>query len=114
MRDPPAFFRIKTLTLLEYLPTINRWELKEDGWVNVRFPLNKASARDIPKDAELHASLIWRLQNDDSYNPKNNHGDDLPPCLKVDGKPANVQKIDMTEGEPDPDHQTYTLVAQSK
>lgn len=102
------------LSRTEYLPFITRWELKENGWVNVRFPLNKGSARDIPTDAELHESLIWRLRNDNSYNPNNNHGDDLPPCLKCKGKVADIEKIAVTDGEPDPDHQTYRLVVQSK
>lgn len=50
--------------------------------MNVRFPLNKGAARDIPPDAVLHSSLIWRLHNDPTYHPKNNHGGRLPPCLK--------------------------------
>lgn len=72
---------------IEFLPFITRWELdgvdpNDQGWKNIRFPLNKAAARDIPRKAVLHASLIDRLK-DYSYRPTNNHGGSLPPCLKV-------------------------------
>ena len=95
------------LTETEWLPTITRWELEGDGWRNVRFPLNKGSTRDIPPDAVLHASLLWRLQNDPSYHPKNNHGGKSAPCLKHEGRIPDVKPaVDGVE-ESDQDHQTY-------
>lgn len=84
--------RFEILIRLEWLPFITRWELDgfnpdDKGWKNIRFPLNKAAARDIPRKAVLHVSLIERLK-DNSYFPTNNHGGNLPPCLKVrDGNP---------------------------
>lgn len=75
----------------------------------MRFPLNKGAARDIPPDAVLHESLIWRLRNNASYHPPNNHGGFLPPCLKIHGNAADVDPIIETEQQADPDHQTYTL-----
>lgn len=67
---------------IEWLPIITRWELEGADWKNVRFPLNKGASRDIPKDAVLHESVLWRLKNDPTYCPGNNHGGRLPPCLK--------------------------------
>ena len=69
----------------ELFPLITRWELINNKWKNVRFPLNKGSYRDIPADAVLHESLIYRLKNIPSYEPGNNHGGSLPPCLKNKG-----------------------------
>lgn len=93
----------------EYLPTVTRWELEENKWRNVRFPLNKGNARDIPPDAVLHHSVVWRLNNDPNYHPRNNHGGRLPPCLK-DGKwiaqfePLAEMKVTVEE-----DHQLFTF-----
>lgn len=70
---------------IETLPTITRWELIGEEWTKVRFPLNKGSYRDIPRDAVLHASLIDRLRSVPSYRPCNNHGGALEPCLKHEG-----------------------------
>jgi len=44
------------------------------------------SARDMPGSVLLHASLIWRLRNIDTYRPKNNNGDGTKPCLEPDFK----------------------------
>lgn len=47
------------------------------------WPPNMASARDIPKSALLHASLLLRLQNKPNvYKPRNNHGHSRDACLK--------------------------------
>ncbi|KAI1632301.1 hypothetical protein F4809DRAFT_628318 [Biscogniauxia mediterranea] len=93
--------------LLEWIPIITRWELhhKRDEWENVRFPLNRGSTRDIPKDAALHESLLWRLKNDTSYRPQNNHGDQLPPCLKHQDCVADMKLVNDEEAlDPDFDH----------
>ncbi|RFU32258.1 hypothetical protein B7463_g4076, partial [Scytalidium lignicola] len=108
-----GFFTVLLWKFMEYLPLITRWELTQNGsiWVNVRFPLNKGAPRDIPRDAVLHESLIWRLSNDPSYCPKNNHGDDLPPCLKSQrGQIGGFKKLIESQGTSDPDHQTYEFV----
>jgi hypothetical protein len=66
----------------ERFPFLKRWELGETGWKLIGRPLNKGAARDIPSDATLHESLIWRLQNVDEYSPSNNHGGkSSTPCL---------------------------------
>ncbi|KAI1152611.1 hypothetical protein F4825DRAFT_305184 [Nemania diffusa] len=114
-----SFFRVLLWKFMEVLPTITRWELEKNIWVHTRFPLNNGSARDIPHDAVLHESLIWRLRNDINYCPTNNHGGRLPPCLKHKGTVAAVKEIDETISQaafgitsqvpPDPDHQTYVF-----
>ncbi|KAK7422649.1 hypothetical protein QQX98_001437 [Neonectria punicea] len=104
-----SFFKVLLWKFMERLPFITRWELIKNEWVNVRFPLNGGAARDIPPDAVLHESLCWRLRNDPSYHPRNNHGESLPPCLKHEGQVAPVEPISVHPEEPDPDHQTYML-----
>jgi len=91
----------------EWFPFITRWELDGNEWVNVRFPLNKGATRDIPPDAVLHESLVWRLKNDVTYHPKNNHGGRSTPCLKQDNVVADI--FALQETNPDPDHQVYTF-----
>lgn len=102
----------------EILPTITRWEMEKNVWVNVRFPLNNGAPRDIPPDAILHESLIWRLKNDPTYSPKNNNGGHSPSCLKHKGNVAPFDTLDepgtgafgiTSQVTPDPDHQTYTF-----
>ncbi|KAI1377391.1 hypothetical protein F4677DRAFT_56044 [Hypoxylon crocopeplum] len=104
-----GFFTVLLWKFMEWLPIITRWELEHarNEWVNVRFPLNAGSFRDIPEDAVLHESLVWRLQNDATYHPKNNHGGYLPPCLKHDGCIADVEPVLEIQEASDPDHQTY-------
>ncbi|KAI8959977.1 hypothetical protein F5Y11DRAFT_285338 [Daldinia sp. FL1419] len=94
---------------MEWLPLITRWELfhRHNEWRNIRFPLNAGSTRDIPADAVLHESLIWRLQNDVSYKPLNNHGDRLPPCLKHKGCVADFDEIE--EDKPSDGHRIYRI-----
>lgn len=104
-----GFFTVLLWKFMEWLPLITRWELENDEWVNIRFPLNKGATRDIPPDAVLHESLIWRLRNNSSYHPPNNHGGWLDPCLKLHGQAADVEPIVEVQGQSDPDHQTYTL-----
>ncbi|KAI1449741.1 hypothetical protein F5Y02DRAFT_427729 [Annulohypoxylon stygium] len=88
-----GFVGVLLWKLMEWIPLITRWELdhERNEWLNVRFPLNKGSTRDIPHDVVLHESLLWRLKNDPTYRPKNNHGGSLPPCLKHD---IQVELID--------------------
>ncbi|POR35033.1 Uncharacterized protein TPAR_04774 [Tolypocladium paradoxum] len=93
----------------EWFPLITRWELVGNVWVNVRFPLNKGDTRDVPTDAVLHESLLWRLHNDSSYQPSNNHGGVLPPCLKHKDRVAQVDPVIEAQGQSDPDHQTYVF-----
>ncbi|OTB05820.1 hypothetical protein M426DRAFT_72663 [Hypoxylon sp. CI-4A] len=80
-----GFFTVLLWKFMEWLPIITRWELDiTQQWKNVRFPLNAGSTRDIPKDAELHESLLWRLNNpSSSYRPKNNHGGLLLPDCRL-------------------------------
>lgn len=61
----------------------------------------------------LHESLLWRLKNDESYSPPNNHGGWLPPCLKHKGKIVDVVPVKEDEDEYDADHQTYTIAKTS-
>jgi hypothetical protein len=92
---------------LEWLPLIKRWEYIDNDWQFIRFPLNMGNTRDIPRGAELHSSLIYRLKNETlNYFPKNNHGEDrskaAAPCLKHEGKVPDLQPkrpIDSTSRE---------------
>ncbi|OTA61113.1 hypothetical protein K449DRAFT_423100 [Hypoxylon sp. EC38] len=89
-----GFFTVLLWKFMEWLPLITRWELDHlrNEWSNIRFPLNAGNTRDIPPDAVLHESLLWRLRNDPSYLPRNNHGGSLPPCLKPDIKVELVEE----------------------
>ncbi|KAI0397217.1 hypothetical protein F5Y17DRAFT_455371 [Xylariaceae sp. FL0594] len=92
-----GFSSVLMWKFMEWLPFITRWELTDKGkWVKVRFPLNGGAPRDIPRDAKLHTSLLWRLQNDPSYHPANNHGGSGHPCLKHRGVVASLRKAQET------------------
>lgn len=98
----------------EYSPFITRWELDQNKWVSIRFPLNKGAARDIPVDAELHESLKLRIEQDKTYWPTNNHGGRLPPCLKNGDWTAQLEAVPLVKGEiEDPDHQIWTFASTS-
>ncbi|RCI08985.1 hypothetical protein L249_5017 [Ophiocordyceps polyrhachis-furcata BCC 54312] len=98
-----GFFRVLLWRFLEWLPFVSRRELVNNKWVDKRFPPNFGSTRDIPRDAVLHESLVHRLKTNRSYKPPNNHGDDLQPCLKVDGKAVEFELV----GNCHPEHPTY-------
>ncbi|KAM7186234.1 Uncharacterized alpha/beta hydrolase domain (DUF2235) domain containing protein [Rhypophila sp. PSN 637] len=103
-----GFFKVLFWKFLEYLPIITRLEFEKDEWVNVRFPLNKASTRDIPKEAVFHESLLYRLANDPDYVPRNNHGGDTGPCLRhTKGPDGKYILPKMTLLEDVEDHKTY-------
>ncbi|KND86693.1 Uncharacterized protein TOPH_08667 [Tolypocladium ophioglossoides CBS 100239] len=104
-----GFFTVLLWKLLEWIPFGNRWELEGTRWVSVSFPPNMGDTRNIPSDAVLHESLVWRLRNDSSYRPSNNHGEWSPPCLKHKDRVADVDLVPESEGQPDPDHQTYVF-----
>ncbi|KAK4132638.1 hypothetical protein BT67DRAFT_435371 [Trichocladium antarcticum] len=105
-----GFFKVLLWKFMEpeFLPAITRWELEGDVWKNVRFPLNGGNTRDIPADAVLHESLLWRLRNDPTYCPPNNHGGRSAPCLKHEGRIPDVEFYNQHE-ENDGNHQTYQL-----
>lgn len=75
----------------------------------MRFPLNKGSTRDIPKDAVLHESLLWRLTHDDKYCPVNNHGGRQLPCLKHKNTVAECAPVEEHEHTEDCDHKTFMI-----
>ncbi|KAF4468294.1 short chain dehydrogenase reductase family [Fusarium albosuccineum] len=85
----PTFIKVLFWNLMEYLPGISRWELKDQtqgkdklqGWVPRRWTPNWGSYRDIPRGAVLHQSLVDRLRNFADYKPYNNHGDGSDHCL---------------------------------
>ncbi|EXF79853.1 hypothetical protein CFIO01_08310 [Colletotrichum fioriniae PJ7] len=104
-----SFFRVLLWKLMEWLPFITRWELEDSGWENVRFPLNKGSTRDIPKDAVLHESVLWRLKNDAKYCPQNNHGGRLLPCLKHKHNIAECHPVEEHIHDENCDHQIYKI-----
>lgn len=57
--------------IMEYLP-FRRMDLQPDGsWKPINWPLPYGEVRDIPEDAEVHASVIHRMQIDASYRPGN-------------------------------------------
>jgi hypothetical protein len=81
-----TFFKVLFWNFMEYLPFIKRFELEENKWTSRWWPLNRGSARDIPRDAVLHNSLIQRLASKDlHYSPRNNNGienkKNTPDCL---------------------------------
>lgn len=95
----------------EIFPFITRWEIEDDRWKKVWLPLNNGSYRDIPRDAKLHQSLLYRLTELQTYCPRNNHGGKLKPCLKSeDGHPTQFLKVeDQVNQETDPMHQIWTF-----
>ncbi|KAI0110078.1 hypothetical protein F4814DRAFT_461239 [Daldinia grandis] len=107
-----GFATVLLWKFLEWLPLITRWELfhRHNEWRNIRFPLNAGSTRDIPPDAVLHESLLWRLKNEVSYQPQNNHGGRLPPCLKQNGQVADFEPIVEVQGNSESDdHKVYRI-----
>ncbi|KAJ2993024.1 hypothetical protein NUW58_g1972 [Xylaria curta] len=116
-----SFFKVLLWKFMEVLP-LTRWELERNVWVRRTWLGNYGASRDIPRDAVLHESLIWRLRNDPTYTPKNNHGakpgEILPPCLKHNGAVASLTEVEepganagalgvTSQIPPDPNHQTY-------
>lgn len=66
---PPA--SVLLWRVMEYLP-LGRMHLQADGsWNLVHWPLPCGAVRDIPKEAEIHASAIRRMQSDPNYRPGN-------------------------------------------
>ncbi|KAH6886176.1 hypothetical protein B0T10DRAFT_607904 [Thelonectria olida] len=113
-----GFVKVLMWKFMEWLPLITRWELDgvdpdDKGWKNIRFPLNKAAARDIPRKAVLHASLIERLK-DKSYLPTNNHGGNLPPCLKVEDGPGKCKITPFKLEEKQPVKDVTTMCRSKK
>ncbi|KAH0432491.1 hypothetical protein CcaCcLH18_06398 [Colletotrichum camelliae] len=108
-----GFFTVLLWKLMEWLPFIKRWELEDGQWENVRFPLNKGETRDIPKDAVLHESLLYRLKKVNDYCPPNNHGGVLPACLKhhPSGTIAECDPPhDHSQVHKDCSHRTFTIL----
>jgi hypothetical protein len=105
--------------LVDYVPLFPRYELEDGQWILRTWPPNMASARDIPTNALLHASLRERIKGIESkrpYVPRNNHGNG-DPCLKldnfleIDGEGAT--EIDIDDEAADEyeqvDHKLYAL-----
>ncbi|WPH03724.1 Hypothetical protein R9X50_00660700 [Acrodontium crateriforme] len=105
-----SLFKVLLWKFMEYLPIITRWELNNNVWSRVRFPLNKGSYRDIPRDAVLHESVLFRLNNVMAYSPGNNHGGNLKPCLKHNGVVAQFdESLDSRNSENNTGHRTYVF-----
>jgi hypothetical protein len=57
--------------IMEFVP-FKRLTLRNDGtWKVTRWPLSMGRMRGIPIDAEIHVSMIRRMQADDTYRPAN-------------------------------------------
>ncbi|KIX95043.1 uncharacterized protein Z520_09353 [Fonsecaea multimorphosa CBS 102226] len=56
--------------LMEYLP-FRRMDLQDGKWKAIRWPLPMGETRDIPDDAQIHISVIRRMQADPTYRPGN-------------------------------------------
>ncbi|KAH7131975.1 hypothetical protein B0J11DRAFT_548003 [Dendryphion nanum] len=57
--------------IMEYLP-FRRMDLQADGsWKSITWPLPKGETRDIPDNAVIHGSVLWRMEVDESYRPGN-------------------------------------------
>jgi hypothetical protein len=104
--------------LPDYVPLFPRYELEKGQWKLRTWPPNMASARDIPTNALLHASLRERIKDTERkrpYVPRNNHGEGLP-CLKlenfheIDGEGATEIDVDEASDKYDKvDHTLYAL-----
>ncbi|KAK0715936.1 hypothetical protein B0H67DRAFT_635071 [Lasiosphaeris hirsuta] len=56
---------------IEWLPCC-RMDLRADGkWVPKRWPPSRGEARDIPDEAKVHGSVIYRMQINPGYRPHN-------------------------------------------
>ncbi|KAH0846114.1 hypothetical protein FOPE_11355 [Fonsecaea pedrosoi] len=56
--------------MMEYLP-FRRMDLQDGKWKAIRWPLPMGETRDIPDDAQIHISVIRRMQADPTYRPGN-------------------------------------------
>ncbi|KAJ6099033.1 hypothetical protein N7467_000568 [Penicillium canescens] len=57
--------------IMEFVP-FKRLTLQTDGtWKVTRWPVSMGRMRGIPIDAEIHVSMIRRMQADDTYRPAN-------------------------------------------
>ncbi|PLB36910.1 T6SS phospholipase effector Tle1-like catalytic domain-containing protein [Aspergillus candidus] len=57
--------------LMEFLP-FRRMDLRPDGsWEPISWPLPRGEVRDIPDDAQIHISVIQRMERDPTYRPGN-------------------------------------------
>ncbi|KAM5350058.1 hypothetical protein ACJ41O_006563 [Fusarium nematophilum] len=89
-----AFFKVLLWKLMELLPFIFRWELNDrrtdgklQGWERRGWHPNRGSARDIPRGAVLHQSLLDRLNEyPHHYKPQNKHGYGTHNCFPTGGK----------------------------
>ncbi|KAF2124265.1 hypothetical protein P153DRAFT_435442 [Dothidotthia symphoricarpi CBS 119687] len=104
-----SFLKVLMWKFMEYIPLFPRYELTNEDpgvWKMQTWPANLASARDIPKTALLHASLLHRLHNDTAYKPNNNHGSGGP-CLDKE----KFVEVEFNEPPQDRkvDHKLYAL-----
>ncbi|KAI9927560.1 hypothetical protein MW887_003178 [Aspergillus wentii] len=75
--------------LMEYIP-FRRMDLQPDGtWKAIRWPLPGGEVRDMPHGAEIHGSVIHRMQIDEKYRPGN---------LIVGGGGRGVKKAEEKDG----------------
>ncbi|KAJ5242385.1 uncharacterized protein N7469_000712 [Penicillium citrinum] len=66
-----SFFSTLAWRLMEYLP-FRRMDLQPDGsWKPISWPLPRGEVRDIPDNAQIHISAIYRLHIDNNYRPGN-------------------------------------------
>lgn len=57
--------------MMEFLP-FRRMDLQPDGtWKPIRWPLPRGEVRDMPQDAQVHVSVIRRMQGNQEYRPGN-------------------------------------------
>ncbi|KAJ6141216.1 hypothetical protein N7470_010112 [Penicillium chermesinum] len=65
------FASVLSWRIMEWLP-FRRMDLRADGsWKPIRWPLPRGEVRDVPLDAEMHVSVIRRMQADPKYRPGN-------------------------------------------
>ncbi|KAI9372317.1 hypothetical protein BJX61DRAFT_552959 [Aspergillus egyptiacus] len=65
------FSSVLSWKLMEWMP-FRRMDLQSDGsWKPIRWPLPRGEVRDMPADAQVHVSAIWRLEADPDYRPGN-------------------------------------------
>lgn len=100
--------------IMEYLP-FRRMDLQPDGsWKPINWPLPYGEVRDIPEDAEIHASVIRRMEIDPSYRPGNLIVGGGGRGMKRAPEKYGIGKWAVLSNEGDPLRETYRRQKESQ
>lgn len=93
---------------MEYLP-FRRMDLQPDGsWKPINWPLPYGEVRDIPENAEIHASVIRRMELGQSYRPGNLIIGGGGRGVKRAPEKYGIGKWTVLSNKGDPVRETYT------